>query len=693
MSSIGHGARTRAQRGACRRRRASGPRSRPTRATRRPCGAPPAATRSAPTTPTTPCSGRSRSSSLKAPTRRPAGTDPLDPDRRQARGAGGPARPRADPQRPGGGDARARPRGLGGADPRRRRRPAGAGRAPGSDRPQPRGAADAEAAGAARADPARRGLLLRGDRRDHRLQPDQNQPLPGRGPGALPPAPRAQRRRQPLRGDAAAALRLLRRRGGRPRRRRRCASTCAPAPAAGRPCAPTGRRPAPRRRWRRRCRSAARCSSAPTTRFAGLAARFGGGGGDADSALSAGRGVRAAPAAPGWRRWPRSRRSASAPPAAPPPASRPASSRRRWSIGRQHRAGRRCSSARIDPVVATESERRERGRVRTGAGTRAPDPEPRRPSTSPTPATETAPTPAPEPQAAPPNTRPPPERRSRPATNSDERLRRAGRRQPGGGVRAVRRTRGAILAVLWRCVAVDRLRRRRRGGRDQAAQLARSTSGSGRRRRLARRQRLPRSTGIGLPVRRSASVISGPSTACATPPAALRSASSSCPGDTSRFESIHVPCRSPGLYTVDLWLEGPSGERGPAASGDRCASTTPPGPGAAAAPAGLDRAATHADGRADRSTQRDRCRSPASAATRSRSTAAPAATLRRPGPLHAWRRPTSHGGIDDDTISLGVLPEGVQRRPRRRRLGLGDAVARRPQRDRAGRRDPSRGDA
>ena len=70
--------------------------------------------------------------------------------------------------------------------PRQRRRAAGTGRAAGGGRPQPRGAAGAEAAGAAGADAAGRGLLLRRDRRDHRLQPDQNQPLPGRGPGAVP---------------------------------------------------------------------------------------------------------------------------------------------------------------------------------------------------------------------------------------------------------------------------------------------------------------------------------------------------------------------------------------------------------------------------------------------------------------------------------------------------------------------------
>src|SRR6476646_468594 len=52
---------------------------------------------------------------------------------------------------------------------------AGAGRAPRGSGPQPRGAAGAEAAGAAGADAAGPGLLLRRDRRDHRLQPDESQ--------------------------------------------------------------------------------------------------------------------------------------------------------------------------------------------------------------------------------------------------------------------------------------------------------------------------------------------------------------------------------------------------------------------------------------------------------------------------------------------------------------------------------------
>ena len=64
------------------------------------------------------------------------------------------------------------------AGPRRARR---AGRAPRAGRAQPRGAGDLEAAGAAGADAARRGLLLPGDRRDHGLLGDQGEPRVAEG--------------------------------------------------------------------------------------------------------------------------------------------------------------------------------------------------------------------------------------------------------------------------------------------------------------------------------------------------------------------------------------------------------------------------------------------------------------------------------------------------------------------------------
>ena len=61
-----------------------------------------------------------------------------------------------------------------------------------------REALQTEAAGAARAQPPGRGLLLRGDRRDHRLLPHEDQPLAGRGPGAIPQADRPQRGRREM---------------------------------------------------------------------------------------------------------------------------------------------------------------------------------------------------------------------------------------------------------------------------------------------------------------------------------------------------------------------------------------------------------------------------------------------------------------------------------------------------------------
>ena len=76
--------------------------------------------------------------------------------------------------------------------------------------------------------------------------PDEDQPLPGRGAGAIPQPALPQRGRQPLRGAAAAALRLLRR-GGRARGGRRAARAPAglhplPGDAARLPRRPGGRR-------------------------------------------------------------------------------------------------------------------------------------------------------------------------------------------------------------------------------------------------------------------------------------------------------------------------------------------------------------------------------------------------------------------------------------------------------------------
>ena len=130
-----------------------------------------------------------------------------------------------------------------------------------ADRPQPRGAAGAEAGRAALADPARRRLLLRRDRRDHRLQPDEGQSLPGRGPGALSPHAHATARTAAAAPSWPRCSRPTATARRAPRARPRSASTCAPAPPAGRRCAPTARPRRPSPPWPRLCPSRARCSS------------------------------------------------------------------------------------------------------------------------------------------------------------------------------------------------------------------------------------------------------------------------------------------------------------------------------------------------------------------------------------------------------------------------------------------------
>ena len=175
---------------------------------------------------------------------------------------------------------------------------------------------------------------------------DENQPLPGRGTGALPQPSRPQRGRAPLRRAGAARSPPSATARRAPARRPRCASTCAPArhcratlrayraaPAAAAalaPALPLDRSPA-----RPRPRGAGR---------PGGALRLGGGG--SDSALgqwaSAGgtRGRRAGGAGQG--RWP----SARAPSAVPPPASPPGSCRDRWRSGPTTRRRRRSNARR-----------------------------------------------------------------------------------------------------------------------------------------------------------------------------------------------------------------------------------------------------------------------------------------------------------------------------------------------------------
>ena len=244
----------------------------------------------------------------KAPTTDAARADPLDADGDQARGAGAAPQPRAAAGH-GARTAPATARRLVALIPSRRRRPRGAGRAARGDRPQPRGAAGAEAGRAARADPARRGLLLRRDRRDHRLQSDQVNRCLAEG-------------RERFRGLVSAARTAAAApswgRCSRPsataRRAPRDSERGARAPARlrplpRRPCAPTGRRRGPRLPWRRCCRRlalAARAAARAARRAALAARRASGAGAEPSAQIAAGGGTRA----PGWPRSPSCWRSA-----------------------------------------------------------------------------------------------------------------------------------------------------------------------------------------------------------------------------------------------------------------------------------------------------------------------------------------------------------------------------------------------
>ena len=275
------------------------------------------------------------------------------------------------------------------------RRPGRAGRAPRGGRPQPRGAAGAEAAGAARPDPARRGLLLPRDRRDHRLQRDEDQPLPRRGPGALPPLPRPQRgrrrcaelapllsafcdgeaergrRRHPARAPARlpALPRHPARLPGRARRRRGPGADAAARARPGRP------RP-------RRLRRARRPASAAAAGRQRLGPDPGRGRGRRPRRRDGGAGQGAG----GLRRHRRRRRGLRRHRRRPHPA-RP---------GRQQRSAQ--GAADRPGLHRTGGERRRRGRIRTGARAESGAGEPSRPATNPPPRSK--PSPPPEPAAS-----------------------------------------------------------------------------------------------------------------------------------------------------------------------------------------------------------------------------------------------------------------------------------------------------
>ena len=243
-----------------------------------------------------------------------------------------------------------------------------------ADRPQPRGAESAEAGRAEGADPARRGLLLRRDRRADRLQPDESEPVSGRGPRALPRPPRPQRGRRPLRascGRCSPPSATARRAGGRGdvREHLRACAHCRATMRAYRAAPRCGRAGASAAA----VALAARTRARSPRRAAARGCRARGGGGDR---RRAGRRRRRLPRRRAWPRWQSCWRSAPGRPAARPPASRPACSRPR-SASTAHRSARAGTIERrlLEPADA-------RGR----AEARAVEPTPRRrrnPSPSP----------------------------------------------------------------------------------------------------------------------------------------------------------------------------------------------------------------------------------------------------------------------------------------------------------------------
>jgi hypothetical protein len=135
------------------------------------------------------------------------------------------------------------------------------------------------------------------------------------------------------------------------------------------------------------------------------------------------------------------------------------------------------------------------------------------------------------------------------------------------------------------------------------------------------------------------------------------------PWDTAQIENIHLPATAPGIgpapgvYTADVWLEGPGGGRGPQTSATLRFDAARPGPAqpqaASAWVAGNASALVrlgHPQGPVPLSGIRgyaisvDRGAGGAPCAGQDRCSAA---------------ETDLHGGAGDDTISLGVLPEGI----------------------------------
>jgi hypothetical protein len=140
------------------------------------------------------------------------------------------------------------------------------------------------------------------------------------------------------------------------------------------------------------------------------------------------------------------------------------------------------------------------------------------------------------------------------------------------------------------------------------------------------------------------------------PTGAIAIAEARLPWYTTHVENIHLP-PGRGTYTADIWLEGPGGQMGPVASGELRFDDARPGAAQPLAPAGWV---------AGNASALVRIEHPAGAPPVSGiygyavsvdrgAGSVPCAGPDRCRPGEADLR----GGVDTDTVSLGVLPEGV----------------------------------
>jgi hypothetical protein len=127
------------------------------------------------------------------------------------------------------------------------------------------------------------------------------------------------------------------------------------------------------------------------------------------------------------------------------------------------------------------------------------------------------------------------------------------------------------------------------------------------------------------------------------------------PWDTAQIENLHLPSGR-GAYTADVWLEGPGGQTGPPVSAGLRFDDARPGAAQPLAPSGW----VAGNGAAIVRIEHPSGPPPISgirgyAISVDRGGGAPCAGPDRCSPAET----DLHGGVDTDTISLGVLPEGA----------------------------------